>query len=79
MGPLAHKGEGFYTELQACFFSLSGNFLKPFVAVSHTPLLQAHLVRKLDCCLPCMVLVKNLIYMPKVTVATLLIITHKYN
>lgn len=53
-------------------------FVKPFVAVPHTLLLLAHLVMKLDCYLPFMVLIKNQIYMPELTVAALLI-THKCN
>lgn len=52
--------------------------VKPFVAAPHTPLLQAQLVMKLDCYLPFMDLIKNQIYMPKLTLAVLLI-THKCN
>ena len=53
-------------------------FVKPFVTVPHTPLLQAHLGVKLDCYLSFMVFLKDQIYMPKLTVAALLII-HKCN
>lgn len=52
--------------------------VKPFVTAPHTPLLQAHLVMKLDCYLPFMVLIKSQIHMPKLTLAVLLI-THKCN
>lgn len=74
----APKGAGFSTRLQASSSALSGNICKGFCHSALIPLLWAQLVIKLGCYLPFMSLIKNQIYMPKLTVVALLI-THKYN